>query len=309
LDKIYKLIEEQNSSGKAGEFIHICWFCVLDGGNRLDNNEIEIIKKIQKKMPVIIVLTQSVGGQKTKDFVSAIKNCVNDDSIDIVPIMATPKNEESDHGVLTVKQHGLNELVTKSYNLLPESVRNTFAAYQSISIDLKIESAKKTCILCSGAVAVAAFQPLPIADAPIMVAIQIGMMAKITASFGLKPSNFNFKTIISGLGGPLAAAVAGRTVVSLLKLIPGFGTVAGGMINAGTGAAITYAIGTLYINVLASSIKNGGGKVDEAKIVEELAKAAKNVDFNAMKKEWEKHKGSYSEDEAKRMSEEAKRGL
>jgi uncharacterized protein (DUF697 family) len=141
-----------------------------------------------------------------------------------------------------------------------------------------------------------------------MVAIQIAMMVNITACFGLKPSNFNFKTILSGLGGPFVAAVVGRTLVSLLKLIPGIGTLAGGAINAATGAAITFAIGSVYIGVLSSVIKDNG-KIDEAEIIDALKKAAENINMDEMKKEWKKKEGSYSESEAKLLLEEAKKDI
>jgi uncharacterized protein (DUF697 family) len=197
-------------------------------------------------------------------------------------------------------------LVERSYSLLPESVKETFAAYQNTNIQLKINNAMKARTLYSGAVAMAAFQPLPVADAPIMVGIQITMMVKITSCFGIKPSNFNFKTILAGLGGPFAAAVVGRTLVSLLKLIPGFATIAGGAINAATGGAITFALGSLYMNVL-SSVVQDNDKIDEAEIIEALNKAVRNVNMAEMKKEWEKNKNNYSESEAQQIAEEAKK--
>jgi uncharacterized protein (DUF697 family)/predicted GTPase len=306
LNEIYNRLKLQNSSANTKEYIHICWYCVLDDGNRLDKNEVEIIKKIRQMIPVIIVITQSVGGTKTSDFINEIKKDFTDNFIDIIPIMAVPKIEESEFGQMNIKSHGLDKLVEKSYELLPESVKKTFAVYQQNSIQLKTKYAFTACTLYSGAVAAAAFQPFPIADAPIMVAIQIAMMVNITACFGLNPSNFNFATVISGLGGPFAAAVVGRTLVSLLKLIPGIGTLAGGTINAATGSSITFAIGSIYIGVLSSVVKNNG-KIDEAEIIEALNKAAKNVDMNAMKKEWEKNKNNYSESEAKQILEETKK--
>jgi uncharacterized protein (DUF697 family)/GTP-binding protein EngB required for normal cell division len=303
-DEIYNNIRKQNSSTNTKEYIHICWYCVLDDGNRLDENELKMIEKIQKIIPVIIVLTQSVGGNKTDEFIGEIKKNFTY-AIDIIPIMAEQKIEESDYGQTHVKSHGLDKLVEISYNLLPESVKKTFAAWQTTSIKLKTDEAFEAVLLYSGAVAAAAFQPLPIADAPIMIAIQITMMANITACFGLSPSTFDFKTIISGLGGPFASAVVGRTLVSLLKLIPGVGTLFGGAINAATGAAITFALGSVYIEVLSSIVENNG-KIDKDKVIETLNKAAKNVDLDKMKKEWEKNKNSYSEAEAQRIAKEAK---
>jgi uncharacterized protein (DUF697 family)/GTP-binding protein EngB required for normal cell division len=308
LDEIYNRVKAQNSSENTKNYIHICWYCVLDDGNRLDENEVETIKKIGQMIPVIIVLTQSVGGKKTNDFINEIRKNFDGEAIDIIPIMAVPKIEESEFGQMNIKPHGLDKLVERSYELLPESVKKTFAVYQQNSIQLKTKYAFTACTLYSGAVAAAAFQPLPIADAPIMVAIQVAMMVNITACFGLKPSDFNFKTILSGLGGPFAAAVVGRTLVSLLKLIPGIGTLAGGAINAATGASITFAIGSIYIGVLSSVVKNNG-KIDESEIIAALNKAAQNVDMDAMKKEWEKNKGNYSKTEADKILLEAKKDV
>ncbi|WP_162510681.1 GTPase [Treponema endosymbiont of Eucomonympha sp.] len=308
LGEIYDKIKNQNSSPNTNGYIHICWYCVLDDGNRLDENEVEIIKKIKIIIPVIIVITQSVGGNKTNEFINEIKKDFNNNYIDIIPVMAVPKIEESDFGQMNIKTHGLDKLVERSYDLLPESVQKTFAAYQNTSVQLKSKYAVTATVFYSGAVAIAALQPAPIADAPIMIAIQIGMMANITACFGIRSSNFNFKTVLSGVGGPFAAAVVGRTFVSLLKLIPVLGTIAGGAINATTGAVITFAIGSLYIKVLSSLIK-GNGKINEAEIIDALNKAAKNINMDEMKKEWEENKDNYSKSESQRILEEAKRDI
>jgi GTP-binding protein EngB required for normal cell division len=219
LDEIYNVVKTQNSSSNTKGYIHICWYCVLDGGNRLDQNEVDIIKKLRQTIPVIIVITQSGLGNRTGEFISEIMKNFNGDSIDIIPIMAEAKDEKSEVGQTKINSHGLDKLVEKSYNLLPESVKKTFAAYQKANIQMKINNARTACILYSGAVAAAAFQPLPIADAPIMVGIQIAMMVNITACFGLSPSEFDFKVILSGLGGSFAAAVVGRTLVSLLDFL------------------------------------------------------------------------------------------
>jgi len=306
LGEIYNKIKEQNSSANTDSYIHICWYCVLDSGNRLEQNEIDIIKKIRRIIPVIIVITQAIGGPAADAFISEIEKDFSEQPIDIIPIMALPLLKKSEHGEMNIKQHGLEKLVERSYDLLPESVKRTFAAYQKNSIQLKTKHAFIARTLYSGAVAAAAFQPLPIADAPIMVAIQVAMMANITACFGIKPSDFNLKTVLTGLGGPFAAAAAGRTVVSLLKAIPGVGTLIGGGINAATGGAITFALGSLYIKVL-SSIAENKGKIDAAGITEALNRAAKSVDMDKMKEEWEKNKNTYSKSEAGRIAEDAKK--
>ncbi|MCL2233051.1 MAG: hypothetical protein FWB99_08250 [Treponema sp.] len=222
--------------------------------------------------------------------------------------MALAKSAKSEYGTVDIKAHGIPALVEYSYTLLDESVRDTFVAYQKQSVKLKIDTAKKISIGYAGAVAAAAFQPFPIADAPIMVAIQVVMMAHITACFGFDPSLLKFKSILTGLGGPFAAALVGRTLVSLLKFIPGLGTAAGGAINAAVGGGITIALANVYIAVL-SSITERNGEFDEQTIIDELNKAMNNVDMDAAKKEWEESKGKYSEAEADDILKKAKDSL
>jgi len=82
----------------------------------------------------------------------------------------------------------------------------------------------------------------------------------------------------------------------------------GVVINATTGATITFAIGSIYINVLSSVVKNNR-EINEAEIMEELKRAAENVNMDEMEKAWEKNKNSYSESEAKLIFEEAKKEI
>jgi hypothetical protein len=70
-------------------------------------------------------------------------------------------------------------------------------------------------------------------------------------------------------------------------------------------AAITFALGSVYIKVLSSIVENNG-QIDKDKVIEALKKAAENADMDKMKKEWEKNKNSYSEAEAQRIAKEAK---
>jgi len=309
INEFYDVINTQNNSPNTDEYIHICWYCVQEVGDRLEPNEVEVIKKILGKIPVIVAVTKSMGGSAAQQFVDEINNELKDlGNIDIIPVMALPMVKESENGEVNIRAHGIDKLVVKSHNLLPDSVQDTFAAYQKVNMDIKEKKAKRIALTSAGAVAAAAFQPFPIADAPIMVGIQVTMMVSITASFGIKPSEMDFKAILSGLGGPFAAAVIGRTAVSLLKLIPGFGTFAGGAINAVTGATITLAIGHIYIAAISSLLKKNV-KITQESLREEMEKAASNVDLNKFKKEWESNKDNYTKEEAEAIKNEVELNL
>ena len=103
--------------------------------------------------------------------------------------------------------------------------------------------------------------PIPFADAPLLIAQQVAMMAAINGVFGFdieRDALTSLATAAIGVGG---ATVIGKTVASnLLKLVPGAGTVAGGAISAGTAGVITFALGKAYIEVC-KAIKMG--KLDQ----------------------------------------------
>lgn len=90
------------------------------------------------------------------------------------------------------------------------------------------------------AAAAAGAIPIPIADAIPITATQIGMVIALGKVFDITLS----ETVAKSLIGASITPQAGRTVASgLLKMIPGAGTVAGGVIGASTAAAITEALG------------------------------------------------------------------
>lgn len=99
--------------------------------------------------------------------------------------------------------------------------------------------------------------PIPFADAPLLIAQQVAMMAAINAIFKFNVSKDALKSLATAAIGVGGATVVGKTIASnLLKLIPGAGTIAGGAISAGTAGVITLALGKAYIQVC-KAIKMG----------------------------------------------------
>ena len=71
------------------------------------------------------------------------------------------------------------------------------------------------------------------------------------------------------------ASLAGKTIVSnLLKLIPGVGTIAGGMISGTTAAVLTASMAEAYIQLMVKITKNGDQQElkENQKAFEELGK-------------------------------------
>ncbi|MBQ3817755.1 MAG: hypothetical protein II846_01075 [Acetobacter sp.] len=81
--------------------------------------------------------------------------------------------------------------------------------------------------------------------------VQAAMIAKISSLFGMNIMEGNLKSILSVILGPLLAKFLGKTVIAgFLKMIPGIGNVAGGLIDAGVASTVTILIGNLYIEVI-----------------------------------------------------------
>jgi uncharacterized protein (DUF697 family)/GTPase Era involved in 16S rRNA processing len=307
-NELLELIKSKNLSGNPQENIHICWYCVLEPGGRFEPKiEPEIINKMREHIPVIIVATQAMGGTKTEAFRRNIEENFKDKPIDIVSVMALEKMEKSEHGETKVNSHGLNDLVDRSYLLLPESQKKTFVARQKIAMELKRENANKIAYIYSAAVAAAAFQPFMVADAPIMIGIQVAMMAHIASYYGLSLSDGVLAKTATSIVSTLGKQLSKILLVSLLKVIPGPGTIVAGGINATIGAMLTFALAKAYIEVLARNIdtKEIGG------IIDEVDKMMKNTDLKAIKKEWKEKIAKYSafDDEAKKIAEDIKKKL
>ena len=99
--------------------------------------------------------------------------------------------------------------------------------------------------------------PIPFADAPLLIAQQVAMMGAINAAFHITVSKDVLKSLAMAAIGVSGTTIIGKTVAtSLIKLIPGAGTIMGGAAAAGTAAALTLALGKAYIG-FCKAIKMG----------------------------------------------------
>ena len=99
--------------------------------------------------------------------------------------------------------------------------------------------------------------PIPFADAPLLVGQQVAMMVAINKVFGFDVKRDALQSLVVAALGVGGATVIGKTVAStLMKLVPGVGSVAGGAVSAGTAGVITLALGKAYIEVC-KAIKMG----------------------------------------------------
>ena len=252
LSQVVDVINKQVEEGTLDDAIHCILYCVSTPSHRFEDNEAEFIKSLQSKIithniPVFIVLTQSFN----KNDSAALKTHIETLNLRIkaiVPVLATPYYVDEDY---TAKPRGVAELAQLISDAIPESLRETFAAIQCANMELKKQRARKIVGAAAATAAAIGAVPIPFSDATLLVPEQIGMMATITAVFGVPVDKAALTAILSATIGTGGLTLLGKTIVTnLLKLMPGAGTVAGGAISAATAAALTSALGEAYIVIM-----------------------------------------------------------
>lgn len=251
--------DRANNSEDPNEHFHIMWYCINDNGKRIEPEEIKFIKSISEKIPVVVVLTQSF---KTKDdefFKEVEKELFDVSKVKVVRVLAL--DVEIDYNYC-VKAYGVEELVEIVHKLLPECAKAAFAAAQQVSKRLRKEEADKIINLAAVAAGTAAATPIPFSDCFLIAPIQIGMMAKISNLFKLSLSGSFIQSVVT----PVLASLLGRSLFgTLIKLIPGLGSLVGGVISAGVAWTITETIGHAYYKVLEELCDEDGNLSDVSK--------------------------------------------
>jgi len=85
--------------------------------------------------------------------------------------------------------------------------------------------------------------PLPIVDIVAVTAIQVDMLKQIASEYGVSFSESEGKAWVSALAGNLMVRIGANA----LKLIPGIGSVLGGLSSAIVSGASSYAIGQVAV--------------------------------------------------------------
>lgn len=265
-DEILDIISKGFASKDINDAIHCIWYCVNVGGNRtFDESEINWLKEFTEEnkvtqVPIIVVLTQAIPKKKATE----MKNHVEKENLDIikvVPILAQDMDFDEEY---IARAYGLDQLIDVMAEVLPNELQSTLQNIQKASLDSKKRAAQAVVATAVAGSFGEGFAPIPFSDAALLIPTQVGMIAGITVIFGLDISKSFLTSFVSATIGSAGATVLGKTIVSnLLKLIPGVGTVAGGLISGTTAGLLTTALGGAYIMIMEMVYK---GEIDKEKL-------------------------------------------
>jgi uncharacterized protein (DUF697 family)/GTP-binding protein EngB required for normal cell division len=223
------------------EHVHIAWYCMSAETPRVQDYDVDVIKALADEVPVLLVLTQCVDDERAEALEIAI-------AAEHLPIHGPPLRtlaRERRIAGHTIPPTGLEELVERTHEILPEAVRRAFTNAQGVVIRLKVLHARAVVGAAGAAAGTVGAVPIPISDAVVLMPIQVGMLATISAIFGVDVSRGHIAQLVRALAQSGSTEWAGRALVqALLKVVPGTE-----LINAAVASGITLALGEAHIQL------------------------------------------------------------
>lgn len=228
---------EQNRTSAPMDKIHIIWYCISAAGERIQNYDIDTLKMLRNepelKNRICVVITKCDEDDENSSIANRFKEIIRSDI----------GNNLSVFEVSTFPEYPLDleRLIQWSAEQLDDSdMREAFILSQNISLKLKRDEAGKAIAFYAAAAAAIGAVPIPVSDAFLLTPLQLAMSTHLIHIYGIDSlANISKGVITTVLIPNLGKAFAG----GLLKLIPGIGSLVGGLINGGVAAAITTALG------------------------------------------------------------------
>ena len=226
---------------RADPPIHVLWLCIAEPSGRIEDAERELLAMCRAQgIPGITVLTKA---WLLEDMTQAAREGLPG-TADVIRVMARGADGGPPRGAAAEPPRGIVELVQSTLRLLEGSARDAFNAAQQVDIEAKRSAALKVAAGAAASAGLAAATPVPLADSAGVLTVNIGMIAGIAVAMGVPLSRANMLPMATSIVGALAVTFGARMLGgSILKLIPGVGSVVGGAINAGLASSATYGLG------------------------------------------------------------------
>lgn len=256
-----------HSPENINDLPHVGWVMINSATGRVEDRDLQLIKILKdQNIPTIVVFTKYIKMAEHVVFVKKAKEIINKEygdfindnyaNVNSVEITIEPDDEFDEATIIPVS--GLKKLIELTANAFPSGKKNAANAFNKAQkiesqrrLDAMISEASMVVHLAALAAGTVGASPIPGSDAPLIAAVQSGMVYKINSAFDLDAKDAHATAIITGILGITAVAQVGKTIVAnVLKFMPGLGTIAGGIISSGTAIALTEAIGLAYINLL-----------------------------------------------------------
>lgn len=253
-------VMKQTRKLPLSEQLHVAWYCVRGMDRRFEDSEADFVRRLAALgLPVVVVLTQvpvrdglvHPDALALADQIAAQGLPIVDSRVFFTYAMADPFTGQD--------AHGLREVLDATFRVVPAGAFAALVAAQAIDRGAKArqsQAAIRTAVAAAGA---AAAIPIPFADATLLVPIQLGMMARIGQLYQLA---FDRAAILSTIATTAATQGGRAAFTGLLKMVPGAGSVVGGIIGAGVATTFTFAMGQAWLVVCQRAAAGQLGALD-----------------------------------------------
>ncbi|NEO43801.1 MAG: GTPase domain-containing protein [Moorea sp. SIO4A3] len=248
---LLNFIETQKAEGLESQ-IHLVWYVINAASKRFEGFDADIINELNRlAIPVIIVLSQCdiVSYEDIYKLKDVIINCKFNKAYDILEVAAKPL--EKYNGPIC-QAFGLEELVSKTVELLPTIYSDAIVANQIVSIGEKKRVAWKYIAAAAATCFASGFVPVPLTSVIAMTSSQVGLLKAIAKLYNSDDileiiDQISGQTIVTAISVPATAALEISATFLVGLFPPGFlvAEVAAG------GVAATYVVmmGLTYTSV------------------------------------------------------------
>lgn len=255
--EVMKTIRDGFAKHDINEAIHCIWYCVNAASNRIEPEEIQWLHELgdealETQVPIIVVLTQCISKKKAQELRQIIE-AENLNVIQVLPVLAQDYEIDDEY---TAKAFGLDVLIRIMSEALPDELQDTLQNLQKVCLEEKRKRAQAAVAAAVTLATTAGATPIPVADCAVLIPMQVSMIAGITVIYGFDINKSFLTAFVTSVLGTGGVTLLGKTVASnLLKLIPGAGSVAGGVISGGTAGLLTATLGETYIIIMEQVFK------------------------------------------------------
>lgn len=244
INEMMSFIKEKNNNINPDDHIYIVLYCI-DAVN-IQESDIKLIKNVKDNgLNPIIIFTKADIRQDYE--IENLKKTAKEYNINEKDIIFTSSSDSKFYQICSDEiKKGLSKLYQRISEITPEVQKHALEVAQNIDLELKEKKIKalrsqsyKIVTASAASAAAAGAIPIPGPDAVIITPIQLAMVGKIAAIYGLDVSEC--KEMVY----PLLSQFIGQTVArQLIKFIP----IAGSAISAGVAASMTGGLGYFCID-------------------------------------------------------------
>lgn len=225
-------VKEANESDDVARHIHLVWYCISAANKRVTPMDLDLLGALNGLAKVCVVLTQIDAATvvELKELRETLAKKVPD--LSVFAVSLDPRVPEG-----AVAWDGLLDW---SMDHLESGMELALAQALGKEVRIKRRQADKLVQRYVVAAAGAVVCPLPMTDSAVLVAIQTTMATHLFNFWGISRGTDKIKDVFVNVVIANTGRVFSR---SLLKLVPGAGTMASAVINSGIATSFTYAFG------------------------------------------------------------------